>query len=84
MSATSTVRQCVVPILDYEEPKKVPHHAVPDILVRSRAHLALKVYDFPGEIDMQRTVLESVRQENRLRLRKSSKKDLGVRHGMYV
>jgi hypothetical protein len=45
--------------------------------VRVRTHLNLRLHDFPGEIKAQQRIVSIVRDET-LKLRKSSRKDLGV------
>jgi hypothetical protein len=77
VQGTTTHRVCEVPIFTFEEPDKAPHYAAPDVLVRVRAQLALRVHDFPGELQAQKLIGELIRKETD-RLRTKSGKDLGV------
>jgi hypothetical protein len=77
IQGTTTHRVCEVPILTFEEPDRVPHHAVPEVDVRVRTQLALRLHDFPGEVKAQQLISNLIREET-ARLRSKTKKDLGV------
>jgi hypothetical protein len=77
VAGTTAHRVCEVPLLKYVDPEKVPHEAAPEVLVRLRSYLSLRVHDFPGELQAQREIAQVVREETR-RLKEASQKNIGV------
>lgn len=74
---TTGHRVCEVAVHKFPERKRVPHNAFPEVRVPAVTNLGLRVHDFPGESDMQRAILGTVRDET-LKFRKGNKKNLGV------
>ena len=70
-------RRSEVPIFDFELPDREPHFADPDVETPVRAHLVLRVHDFPGELSAQQMIKEEVKSET-VDLRNTTKKTLGV------
>jgi len=74
---TSVMQKAVVPIHDFTEADGVPHFADPTVKTRLEAHLHLTVFDFPGELDGQRTVRQVAVEEMR-RLNSNGRAELGI------
>jgi hypothetical protein len=74
---TQAHRSQEVPIHDLLEPLTEPHFADPDLLVEVESHLVLKVHDFPGELNGQKSIREVVIEETRS-LRRQTRRSLGV------
>lgn len=77
LAATTTRRESMVPVFDFEKPDSVPHFADPDVRTRINAHLYLRVHDFPGEVDAQQSCIEQARVETQ-QLRETMGQNVGV------
>lgn len=66
-----------VPIYDFKRENTEKHFADPEILTDVHVHLKLKVYDFPGELRAQKSIIEETIQATQT-LRQSTEKSLGV------
>lgn len=52
-----------VPIYDFKSLTPEPHFAIPSLSVEPYIHLKLKVFDFPGELSMQKKIVDTVIEE---------------------
>ena len=77
LQSTTTRRESVVPVFEFEKPDSVPHFADPDVPTRINAHLSLRVHDFPGELDAQQSIILQARHETE-QLRETMGQNLGV------
>jgi GTPase SAR1 family protein len=70
-------RRADVPVLLIEHADMVEHWADPSVKTPLHAVISLRVFDFPGEPNAQREVLDVVREET-ARAREESRRDLGI------
>ncbi len=77
LEATQTHRVSSVPIYDFTQENTEPHFADPDIRTDVEIHLKLRIHDFPGELNAQRSIREQAEKET-LSLRDCTGKNLGV------
>lgn len=67
-----------VPVYDFTRKEdRTPHYADPDITVPFHTHLILKVHDFPGETEAQKSVCQMIVHETH-NLHRESGKNLGL------
>lgn len=78
LDRTVTHNTSDVPVYDYTgKGDRAPHYAFPEITVQVHTHLMLKVHDFPGETDAQKSVCQTIISETD-NLHRESGKNLGV------
>ncbi len=75
--ATVKYSHSKVPVYDYVENDLVKHFANPDISVKQITHLMLDIYDFPGEIAVQR-LIENIILEKAKKFKEETNKSIGL------
>jgi hypothetical protein len=66
-----------VPVYDFMEEGREPHFADPEVFVPVHNHLVLRVHDFPGELDAQKSVCKAIITETE-NLQRETGKNLGI------
>lgn len=77
LDRTQTHYYSDVPVYDFQQEKREPHFADPEILVPIHAHLVLRVHDFPGEPEAQKSVCQTIINETE-NLQRETGRNLGV------
>jgi GTPase SAR1 family protein len=77
LDRTQTHYTSEVPVYDFRQENQEPHFADPEISVPVHTHLILKIHDFPGEPDAQKSVCRIIVDETH-NLRYASGKNLGI------
>ncbi|MBB4969168.1 GTPase domain-containing protein [Saccharothrix violaceirubra] len=75
--STQKHRFCTIPVYDFSRPDALPHFADSEVMTTEHLHLKLRVHDFPGELDAQKSAVVTARTETD-QLRRETKKDLGI------
>src|SRR6266702_1167777 len=63
LTPTTTYKMSHVPIHDFIDKDLKPHFACPEFLTQNHVHLALKLFDFPGELSYQEKICEIIVKE---------------------
>jgi GTPase SAR1 family protein len=78
LASTARYKTSTVPIYDFKQTNTEPHFADPDIKTDVHIHLKLKVHDFPGELNAQKSVIDRAIQETQNLRQNTGKADLGI------